>query len=346
MVTNIIMVLILILFATQALCTTKRKKESNNVFELDEGIVYKGLWAFVIMMVHVPNGYTNTIQNIIGSFAYIGVTYFFMSSSYGLLYGVNNKKDYLKLFWKKHIPKLLLPCFMANIINVIIMALAKEEVSFWTFVSINKYVLVLLLFYILFYIINLIVKNKKMCYIFLIITTVLISIITYTTKIKLAYIWPIEVMGFLYGVLLYAFRERILDIINKKQFFMIVSSFVASAILGIIYIKFKGVSQLSDYMIKICLSFFFMVLNIVILNSFSIKNKINMYLGKISFEIYLIHIIIFDRLHEILYINNSAIYIVTSMTLSFILSMFINLLCTKILSKGKGKSKNEKRQTN
>lgn len=33
----------------------------------------KGMMCVVIMYVHISNDYTNTVQNIIGSFAYVGV---------------------------------------------------------------------------------------------------------------------------------------------------------------------------------------------------------------------------------------------------------------------------------
>lgn len=45
----------------------------------------KGMMCVVIMYVHISNDYTNTVQNIIGSFAYVGVFIFFAISAFGLL---------------------------------------------------------------------------------------------------------------------------------------------------------------------------------------------------------------------------------------------------------------------
>ena len=57
----------------------------------------KGLCAMVVVMVHFPEAYQNTLQDAIGSFAYIAVTLFFMVSSYGMMLSAERKKSYLGL---------------------------------------------------------------------------------------------------------------------------------------------------------------------------------------------------------------------------------------------------------
>ena len=61
----------------------------------------KGMMCVVIMYVHISNDYTNTVQNIIGSFAYVGVFTFFAISAFGCRTSVERSQSYLNQFWKK-----------------------------------------------------------------------------------------------------------------------------------------------------------------------------------------------------------------------------------------------------
>ena len=50
-----------------------------------------------------PSKFTNPIQDIIGSFAYVGVFAFFMISSFGCRTSVEKNPNYLNGFWRKRI---------------------------------------------------------------------------------------------------------------------------------------------------------------------------------------------------------------------------------------------------
>ena len=56
----------------------------------------KGMMCVVIMYVHISNDYTNTVQNIIGSIAYVGVF-----TAFGCRTSVERSQSYLNQFWKK-----------------------------------------------------------------------------------------------------------------------------------------------------------------------------------------------------------------------------------------------------
>lgn len=77
----------------------------------------KGMMCVVIMYVHISNDYTNTVQNIIGSFAYVGVFTFFAISAFGCRTSVERSQSYLNQFWKKRILALFVPAILINIIS-------------------------------------------------------------------------------------------------------------------------------------------------------------------------------------------------------------------------------------
>ena len=95
MISNLIMIFLLFLLTLTVLIGIKPINDSNDILPIEESNIFRGIWAIIIIMVHVPQEYYNFIQDTIGSFAYIGVTFFFMCSSYGLMYGLHKKKNYL-----------------------------------------------------------------------------------------------------------------------------------------------------------------------------------------------------------------------------------------------------------
>ena len=117
--TNILMLILLILLFLLIIYNMKCEN-TRDIFNINDTTAIKGIFCIIILLVHIPLLYQNKIQDAIGSFAYVGVTFFFMVSSYGLKYGINNKKDYLKKFWKKRLSILLIPELLINILLFII----------------------------------------------------------------------------------------------------------------------------------------------------------------------------------------------------------------------------------
>ena len=94
--TTVIMFLMLAVYATIVIFRAKYNPEKKNFFDLKDTTVLKGLFCIIVVLVHVPAQYQNSIQDAIGSFAYIGVTFFFMTSSFGLMYSAEHKEDFGK----------------------------------------------------------------------------------------------------------------------------------------------------------------------------------------------------------------------------------------------------------
>lgn len=88
--TNVIMVLVSICIFFLIIYGIKYEPK-REIFNIKDTTVIKGIFCIIIVLVHIPSLYQNTIQDMIGSFAYIGVTFFFMASAYGLKYGIENK---------------------------------------------------------------------------------------------------------------------------------------------------------------------------------------------------------------------------------------------------------------
>ena len=124
---------------------------STHFFDRDNTNALRGFWCLVVMLVHVPSLYQNRIQDMIGSFAYIGVTFFFMTSAYGLRLLIEKNPDSINVFWRKRLPKLLVPCFLVKIIGLLTDAATGNVIILWNLVSINGWVQWLVVCYFIFW---------------------------------------------------------------------------------------------------------------------------------------------------------------------------------------------------
>lgn len=88
----------------------------------------KGVCCLLVIYVHFVGSHTNALQDAIGSFAYIAVTLFFVTSAYGMMLNAERKNDYLKTFWRNRLVALLVPCFCVNIVAFLFNIVKKR---FW-----------------------------------------------------------------------------------------------------------------------------------------------------------------------------------------------------------------------
>lgn len=80
--TYAIMGLVLLFMAFILIYKAKLTKDTSHFFNLTNTTAMRGFWCIIVILVHIPAVYQNRIQDLMGSFAYIGVTFFFMTSAY------------------------------------------------------------------------------------------------------------------------------------------------------------------------------------------------------------------------------------------------------------------------
>ena len=134
-------------------------------------------------------------------------------------------------------------------------------------------------------------------------------------------------MGFAYGIILYNKENNINSFLETDYIKKILVEIVVSIILGILYIKLKNVIII-NYILKILLGISIISLIICLLRKIKINNKILSFLGNISFEIYLLHDMIMQKL---LGLNvTSGLYIVISLTVIIVSASVMNYIDSKI----------------
>ena len=147
MLTYALMGLLVLGLVITTLWGVKYQPDKDSFMSIEDTAFLRGFWCIIVVLVHVPELYQNRIQDMLGSFAYIGVTFFFMTSSYGLKWSIEHKPRYMDHFWRRRLPSLLIPALLANLLSVAIRAAEGSEVTFLSVVNINGWVKVLLIYY-------------------------------------------------------------------------------------------------------------------------------------------------------------------------------------------------------
>lgn len=269
-----------------------RKSETDNFFSKKESGALRGFWCLVIMLVHVPSTYQNPLQDFVGSFAYVGVTFFFMTSSYGLQIALKERgRASLDCFWFRRLPRLLIPCIFVNIFTLCEKSAVGEPWSPFSLIRIDNWVVWLILCYLAFWSVNRYLKFGRFASDALVMFIVIVlSLTSYIIgDASPIYHWPTEIWGFVWGIALANHRDRVRNAIYNKGFIPLLITLVISVALGAVYLKYKTVALLGDYVLKIALGLSLIILMLIFDVIFTVAGRLNSWLGSISYEVYLVH---------------------------------------------------------
>lgn len=329
MINYIIMGLLLFFLAMSVIWNAKKCVDSNHFFDIENTKAMRGFWCLVIILVHVPAAYQNRIQDMIGSFAYIGVTFFFMTSAYGLTLTNERKPETLRIFWRKRLPKLLITNWVVNFLFYFVyLFVFDNKMSIRALFGVNGWVEWIIGCYFIFWIMQLLFrKSSKSGYIACMMVIVICSVSIYFLG-KFGFIsgttWTSECYGFIWGILLLLLREQFIKILEKKWIKNVLLSCVIAFVLGVAYLKFKPVPFWGDYILKVLLGISITVFILICNIRVKIGNKISLMLGAISYEVYLIHGNVFGILSRLFEKLESGYFILLSIVLTILCAWIVH----------------------
>lgn len=331
--TYAIMGVLLLILAFILLYKAELTDDTSHFFDLTNTTAMRGFWCIIVILVHIPAAYQNRIQDMIGSFAYIGVTFFFMTSAYGLKVGSEKNPDSIKVFWRRRLPKLLVPMFVVNFLGLIMSAIEGKDVSLSGLTYINTWVLWLLACYFIFWMIERIVPIRggyQDVIICLLIT--IMSVFIYSQKDKIsANTWCPEVFGFVWGIVLADSKKLFSSWVKNKWLLRCAVFCVVAGVLGVMYLKFKPMPFYGDYLLKIALGVAITVFILAVNVGAVFGNGTSLFLGKISYEVYLIHGSVFGLLSAFLPEVNSGVFIGLSVVITVALSWGVSSVSKPII---------------
>ena len=330
MLTGLTMSGMLLFLAALLLAGAKYCPDGAHFFNRENSGAMRGFWCLIVVLVHIPGAYQNRIQDMLGSFAYIGVTFFFLTSAYGLRLAAVKRPESLKGFWRKRLPKLLVPCLLTNAIGMALRGLCGSHVDLRMLVWINGWVCWLLVCYLIFWV----------CYRFLPVAwrdwlicglVAVFSLTVYRMKPETT-TWCPEVLGFAWGILLSCRMDRFRGWLSRGWAAKSSALCLLAACLGVAYLRWKGIPFWGDYVLKIILGMVILGFLLALNTKISIGNLVSRTLGDISFEVYLLHGGVFFALESAFPELNSGVFILASLLLTILLSMVARKLGNRILN--------------
>ena len=297
--------------------------------------VIKGLCCLVVIYVHVKPECGNLMQDAIGSFAYVCVTFFFLVSAYGMLRGLDRGLNYLKYFWRNRLVSLLIPCFCVNIVVYLLSLILNVKTDITLLYFIDEYVVILLQWCAWFYIIEWCrtrwFADKKDAALLILIVGVVVSSLCYYffafAKQDPNAGWCFERMGLVWGVLLYRYYERFVLWMGDSRKTKIIALTVIGGVLGICYLKYKMVYFWGAYLLKIVLGFALLLLLFTATSNRRFGDVVSNWLGSISYEVYLSHRMILGFMALMLPVGfNSGVFIFLAVIMILLLSTGIHAI--------------------
>lgn len=320
----------------------RSKLESVKFFSKEYTDVLKGLCSLIVIYVHVRPERGNVLQDAMGSFAYVAVTFFFLVSAYGMMAGVERKQNYLKNFWRNRLVSLLIPCFLLNIVSYVLGLTVKGDASMTILYQINGYVVVLLQWCVWFYIIEWCrmkwFADKTILTDWLLIAGVVVSSIALYLFVKAEVSaqagWCFERMGLVWGVLLYRYYDKFVTWMDKHRIVKVILLTLIGGILGLSYLKYKIVYFWGAYLLKVVLGFALLLLLFTATSNRKFGDAISNWLGGISYEVYLSHGMVMGYMALFLPASfNSGAFILLSVVATLLLSTGVHAIGKPIVNK-------------
>ena len=337
MITYAIMAFIMLFLAFELFYKSEYRTDAAHLFDKQNSNAMRGFWCLIVILVHIPASYQNRIQDMLGSFAYIGVTFFFMTSAYGLKLGIKKDPDSIRYFWGKRLPKLLIPMFLVNIVSLIFRVIEGSGISLGILININGWVQWLFVCYLIFWTVNRFVTFDRFRtggYADIIVCVLIIafSVAIYVLR---SYIsgttWCPEVFGFVWGIVFFHIKNRFAEWMGKKWFLKCIALCVIAGMVGVVYLKLKPMIFFGDYILKILLGVLIIAFMLAVNSHVAIGNKVSLFLGSISYEVYLLHGIVFGLIAFFTPEISSGVFIGLSIVITAGVAGAVRVLAIRIV---------------
>ena len=304
----------------------------------------KGFLALGIVLHHLSQWVTTGEE--FSNFGYMGtyiVSVFFFLSGYGLYVQNEKKENYLDSFLVKRLFKILIPFIFISSIYLIYRKINGQELSNSFFIDLFKkgstviyngwFVDIIILMYIFFYISFRMFSDKTIA--ILVNTVLIIFYIVLAIKLGYGFWWYNSSLPFVLGLVWAKNKENIDRLLKKYYFIPLVSVTVllfVSHQYSFILQKFHLVDNYSYALAANIDNVIFTFYLILIVRKIDFSNNYLLFLGRVSFELYMIHglvISIFGKYFETSRLND-IIFTTSVLIVSIFLAWLINVIIKKI----------------
>ena len=304
----------------------------------------KGFLSLGIVFHHLSQWVTTGVE--FSNFGYMGtyiVSVFFFISGYGLYVQNNRKEDYLDDFLSKRLSKILTPFIAISSIYLIYRSINGQVLSSLFFIDLFRkggtviyngwFVDIIILMYIFFYISFRLCSNKTIA---ILVNTIFITFyIVLVIRLEYGFWWYNSSLPFVLGLLWAKNKNSIDEILNKYYFIVlvcIISLLFISHQYSFVLKKLHLVDSYSYAFLANIDNVIFTLFFILIARKINFSNKYLLFLGKISFELYMIHGLVMSIFGKYFVTSrlNDVIFTTLVLIVSVFLAWLINLIIKKI----------------
>ena len=268
----------------------ERGKLFNNYFSVARTRSIKGMGAIFILFSHICSYLGDTFRALLifknaGGLMVAGVLFV---SGYGLQYGVMNKKGYLKSFFRKRMPSILVPYYIVNLFYIntnhppvreIILSYFGWNTSLW-------YVTAILILYICFFLCAKLFAARRLPFVMAVCVVIYMIVMN---RLGFGSWWYKSCPSFAVGMWLCAHKNRFRRFFSRGYPLKALCVIMATVLSYGCCCIWNDDTKLAQIIISAVGTTMFSVMLAVISMKIKIKNPIINFFGNMSLEIYLTH---------------------------------------------------------
>ena len=285
------------------------------------------------------------------NFSYMGtyiVSIFFFLSAYGLYVQNESRENYLDNFLVKRLSKIILPFFIISLIYMLYRSVNGQLMDLNYFINLFKkgstiiyngwFVDIIILMYVFFYISF---KFFQKRFLSIILNTIfIVCYICLTIKLGYGFWWYNSILAFVVGLIWAKNQNKINRVIDKYYFITIILitillffSHKYDILLKYIHMEDSYSYALAANLDSIIFTIYFII---VFLKKINFSNVYLSLIGRISFELYMIHGLVISmlekiytpsRLNDVLF---TLLVLIVSLILAWIINKIVNWITQKV----------------
>lgn len=344
-IVDFIIIFLGMLIVVSAFVGAKEKERERSVFSSTSMNCMKGIFAVMILLFHLSqriNG--GVLFSVIGDTGYLSVAIFFFISGYGMYTRVlQTGGGYCKGIISHRIPKVLLPWIIATLIYALywfveggvnrIIQICSNHKNGYLLITNSWFVIAIVVFYLIFFLaFNKCKENFRLG-----IRKSFMGVLVYILlaySIGLGGWWFYSSFAFILGMV-WKEREKDINSFIERKWVMFLIGWLGLFVLGyairLVNSRAMHSPVVYDGALLIASAAFAGII-FAFLKKVTVNNCLWKFLGNISFEIYLLHELVYNILRNEnlgIYISNDFLYVSLTILISIGCAYLFNSIITK-----------------
>lgn len=312
-----------------------KRIDVDELLQFQYSLKLKGFLAVIIMSGHIISGLDITFLWPLKQAGVLAASVFFFLSGYGIMKSFSQKERYLDNFLLSHFIKILIPCILAYIFQLVFFKIlffvgieTKSSKSFFYFI--NWFIYVILLCYVLFYICFKLFSPLRAT----IILTVLLAVLMFVGYVcRFERLFWGGALCFSVGLSVARSPSKYSEYISNNIIVVWWGSLAVFIISTILFLYCGEYSFLGDFLGRNISTICAIPIFLIIFNAIRINNKVCEFLGGISYEIYIIHLvytrIALDQQGSFLY---KEIFSILILSFSILTAYLLHYISKKVIT--------------